>query len=92
MTYSFVPYIAIKALCRVTGAASTLSNLRPIHLPILAAAASVTAAFAGTAVLMLFGLFPAGTFLADFSSWALGDFLGSFAVVLICLTITKLAR
>ena len=87
MAYSaitgFVPYAAVQGSCRVAGISRDLGTLRPIHLPLLAAAVSVAGALAYTAALVAFGRFAAGDFVADATAMAAGDFLGCFSVVML---------
>ncbi|WP_374333106.1 hypothetical protein [Aestuariivirga sp.] len=77
----FVPYATVLAICRVAGISRDLGTLRSIHLPLLAAAVSVTGAFAYAGALVAFGRFNAESFLPDATAMAAGDFLGCFGVV-----------
>lgn len=77
----FVPYATVQVTYRATGISRDLGTLRAIHLPLLAAAVSITGALAYTAALVIFGRFDIGNFLPDVTAMAAGDFLGCFAVV-----------
>jgi hypothetical protein len=87
LTYSaiagFIPYATILGFCRTARISHDLSTLRPIHLPVLSAAVSVTGGVAYTAALAAFGRFDPAQFLPDASAMVAGDFLGCFAVILL---------
>lgn len=84
-TYSliagFIPYATVMGFCRLSGVSRDLATLRPIHLPLLSAAVSVTGALAYASALTAFGRFEESHFLSDATALAAGDFLGCFAVV-----------
>lgn len=77
----FVPYATVAGVCRAYGIAPDLRRLRSSHLPLLAAAVSITGAASYTIALVAFGRFPAQHFLSDVTAMAAGDFLGCFAIV-----------
>jgi hypothetical protein len=87
LTYSlvagWVPYAAVQVTCRAAGISRDLATLRSIHLPVLAAAASISGAIAYTAALAAFGRFSRENFLPDATAMAAGDFLGCFCVVVL---------
>lgn len=77
----FIPYVTVLAVCRMARISRDLSTLRSIHLPLLAAAVSVTGGLSYTAALVGFGRFDAARFLPDVTAMTAGDFLGCFAVI-----------
>lgn len=77
----FIPYATVQVMCRIAGISRDLGTLRSLHLPLLAAAVSITGALAYVAALVAFDRFDAGNFLPDVTAMAAGDFLGCFAVV-----------
>jgi NAD/NADP transhydrogenase beta subunit len=76
-----IPYATVLATCRVAGVSRDLGTLRSIHLPLLAAAVSLTGALTYAGALVAFGRFDTESFLPDATAMAAGDFLGCFAVV-----------
>jgi len=76
-----VPYATVQVTCRATGISRDLGTLRAIHLPLLAAAVSITGAMAYAMALVAFDRFDIANFLPDVTAMAAGDFLGCFAVV-----------
>lgn len=79
----FVPYATVYTVCRAANVSRDLRTLRAFHLPLLAAAVSVTGALAYTGALTAFGRLDAGLLLQNFTAMTAGDFLGCFAVVLL---------
>lgn len=81
----FVPWLAVKAFCRVAGIEGSLQQLKPIHLPLLALTVSIAAPLAFNLHFLFNGRAEAGQFLHNFTGMAVGDFLG-------CLIVSVLAR
>lgn len=80
---SVIPYATILFVTRLASISRDLSTLRPIHLPLMAAAVSVTGGLSYTAALASFGRFEPAQFLLDATAMSAGDFLGCFTVVLL---------
>lgn len=78
---AFVPYIVVKAFSRFFEISSSLAELKPIHLPILALAASITTPLAFNFQFLLAGRQPSELILTNFSAMAFGDFVGCLLVV-----------
>lgn len=79
----FVPYATLQGFAGIAGISRDLGTLRSVHLPLLAAAVSITAALANSVALVAFDRFTADNFLTDVTAMAVGDFLGCFAVVVL---------
>ena len=78
---AFVPYLLVRACSRYFGISSSLMELKPIHLPILALAASIATPLAFNFQFLLAGREPSGLFLTNFTAMAFGDFAGCFLVI-----------
>lgn len=78
-----VPYATVIAACRAAGITRDLRSLRSIHLPLLAAAVSLTGALAYAGALTAFGRLDSDLLLQNVTAMSAGDFLGCFAVVLL---------
>lgn len=79
----FVPYLTLRAVQWLLRIDENLSSLKPMHLPFLAIAASVTAPLAFNSQFIATGLKQHETFLHNLTAMALGDFLGCLVVLII---------
>lgn len=79
----FAPYAAVVLVRRIAGVGKNLQSLRAGHLPLLAAAVSISSALAFNLAFAAFGRMPEGTFLSGFTAMAAGDFFGCLAVVVL---------
>lgn len=77
----FAPLLTVRAFCRIAGIESSLLQLRPIHLPLLALAVSVVTPLLFNLHYLLEGRETPGAFLVNFTAMATGDFLGCFLVI-----------
>ncbi|PZF78646.1 hypothetical protein DK847_02245 [Aestuariivirga litoralis] len=87
-----IPYATVLAVCRWANVSRDLRSLRAIHLPLIAAAVSITGAASYAAALVRFGRFDAASFLPDVTAMMAGDFLGCFAVVLLVRLVIAIRR
>ena len=78
---AFVPYIVVNICVRYFGISSSLTELKPIHLPVLALAVSLTTPLAFNNLFLLAGREPPELFLTNFSAMAFGDFVGCLLVI-----------
>ena len=78
---AFVPYLVIRACSRYFGVSSSLLELKPIHLPVLALAVSLTTPLAFNFQFLLAGRKPPELFLTNFTAMAFGDFVGCLLVI-----------
>ena len=78
---AFVPYLVVRACSRYFGVSSSLLELKPIHLPVLALAVSLTTPLAFNILFLLAGREPPELFLTNFSAMAFGDFVGCLLVI-----------
>lgn len=81
----FAPFLAVKAFFRVAGIERSLTQLKPIHLPLLALTVSVVTPFLFNVLFVIMGRQTAAAFLPNFTAMMTGDFLG-------CLIVSVLAR
>lgn len=81
----FAPYLTVRAFSHAAGIGGTLSQLRPIHLPVLALAVSLVTPLLFNLHYIAGGREPAAAFLHNFTAMAAGDFAG-------CLIVSVLAR
>lgn len=77
----FAPYLTVKAFCGAAGIRSSLLQLRPIHLPLLALSVSVVAPLLFNLHFIFRGREPASEFVSNFAAMSMGDFLGCFLVI-----------
>lgn len=78
---AFVPYLVVRACSRYFGVSSSLLELKPIHLPVLALAVSLTTPLAFNIQFLIAGRKPPELFFTNFSAMAFGDFVGCLLVV-----------
>ena len=78
---AFVPYIVVNICVRYFGISSSLTELKPIHLPVLALAVSLTTPLAFNFQFLLAGRKPPELFLTNFTAMAFGDFVGCLLVI-----------
>ena len=78
---AFVPYTVVRACSKSFGVNSSLMELKPIHLPVLALAVSLATPLAFNIQFLLAGRKPQELFLTNFSAMAFGDFVGCLLVV-----------
>jgi hypothetical protein len=91
----FVPLLALRAVQRLLGVDHDLSSLRPIHLPLLALAVSVTTPVAFNIQFVALGVTQVSYLFENLSAMMLGDFLGclvALAVLRVILEIIKSFR
>ena len=81
----FAPYVTVVAFCRLAGIRGALTQLKPIHLPLLALAVSVVTPLLFSLHSLAEGRTPPHAFLHNFTAMMTGDFLG-------CLIVSVLAR
>ncbi|PZF78747.1 hypothetical protein DK847_02785 [Aestuariivirga litoralis] len=81
----FAPYFTVKAFCRVAGIKGSLTQLRPIHLPLLALAVSVVTPLLFNLHFLAEGRTQPQQFLHNYTAMMTGDFLG-------CLLVSIIAR
>ena len=81
----FAPYFTVKAFCRVAGIKGSLTQLRPIHLPLLALAVSVVTPLLFNLHFLAEGRTQPQHFLHNYTAMMTGDFLG-------CLLVSIIAR
>lgn len=81
MISGFAPYLTVRAFCRVAGIQSSLLQLRPIHLPMLALAVSIVTPLLFNLHFVLSGREPASDFAHNIAAMSMGDFLGCFLVI-----------
>lgn len=72
----FVPLLVARSCQWLLGIGTSLENLRPAHLPLLALAVSIVTPLAFNIMFIAYGLKPASELLANVSAMAFGDFLG----------------
>lgn len=72
----FVPLLVARGVQRALGVDHSLSNLRPLHLPLLALAVSIATPLALNLQFAAQGLKPVGEMWSNMSAMMLGDFLG----------------
>lgn len=77
----FAPYLTVKAFCRVAGIQSSLLQLRPIHLPLLALSVSIVTPVLFNLHFILRGREPASEFAHNLAAMSVGDFVGCFLVI-----------
>ena len=70
---------------------TTLSNLRALHLPVLALAVSIVTPLAFNLMFIVYGLQPVQDLWRNLSAMALGDFLGCM-IVLVVIKVVLLLR
>ena len=78
---AFVPYLVVRACSRYFGVSSSLLELKPIHLPVLALAVSLTTPLAFNILFLLAGREPSELLLTNFTAMAFGDFVGCLLVI-----------
>ena len=78
---SFVPYIVVRTCSRFLGINSSLLGLRPIHLPVLALAVSLTTPAFLNFEFLLAGREPSDLFVKYFTAKVFGDFVGCLLVI-----------
>lgn len=81
----FAPYVTVRLFSRLAGIEGSLTQLRPVHLPLLALAVSLVTPLLFNLHFLLTGRTPPAAFLPNFTAMAMGDFLG-------CLIVSVLAR
>lgn len=81
----FAPYITVRAFSRLAGIEGSLTQLKPVHLPLLALSVSVVTPLLFNLHFLLSGRTPPDAFLHNFTAMMTGDFLG-------CLLVSVLAR
>ena len=81
----FAPYFTVMAFCRLAGIGSSLAQLKPIHLPLLALAVSFVTPLLFILGHIAEGRTPPDAFFHNFTAMMTGDFLG-------CLIVSILAR
>jgi hypothetical protein len=77
----FMPLLTIMAMQRYLGIRKNLAELKGWHIPLLAFACAVTSAFASSLAHLYFETDSTG-FMARFATKAVGNFLGTWAVLL----------
>ena len=78
---AFVPYIVVRACSKSFGISTSLLQLKPIHLPVLALAVSLTTPLAFNIQYLLAGREPPELFLTNFTAMAFGAFVGCLLVI-----------
>ena len=78
---AFVPYLVVRACSRYFGVSSSLLELKPIHLPVLALAASLATPLAFNFQFLLAGRKPPELFPTNFTAMTFGDFVGCLLVI-----------
>ncbi len=78
---AFVPYLVVRACSKPFGVSTSLLELKPIHLPVLALAVSLTTPLAFNIQYLLAGREPPELFLTNFTAMAFGDFVGCLLVI-----------
>ena len=78
---AFVPYLVVRACSKSFGISTSLMELKPIHLPVLALAASLATPLAFNFQFLLAGRKPPELFLTNFTAMAFGDFVGCLLVI-----------
>jgi hypothetical protein len=78
---AFVPYLVVRACSKSFGISSSLLGLRPIHLPILALAVSLTTPAFFNFQFLHAGREPPESFFSNFTAMAFGDFVGCLLVI-----------
>ena len=81
----FAPYFTVMAFCRLAGIRGSLTQLKPIHLPLLALAVSFVTPLLFNLHFLVEGRTQPQAFLHNFTAMMTGDFLG-------CLIVSILAR
>lgn len=81
----FAPYFTVRAFCRVAGIKGSLTQLRPIHLPLLALAVSIVTPLLFNLHFLAEGRTQPQQFLHNYTAMMTGDFLG-------CLFVSIIAR
>jgi hypothetical protein len=81
----FAPYLTVLAFCRLAGIRGSLTQLKPLHLPLLALAVSFVTPLLFNLHYLAEGRTPPQAFLHNFTAMMTGDFLG-------CLVVSILAR
>lgn len=77
----FMPLLTLLAMQRYLGIGKNLAELKGWHIPVLAFACAVTSAFASSLAHLYFET-DGTAFLARFATKAVGNFLGTWAVLL----------
>lgn len=88
----FVPLLAARACQKLLGIGSSLENLRPVHLPILALAVSIATPLAFNLMFLAYGLKPLAELPRNVSAMALGDFLGCMIALMAAMLVLMLLR
>ena len=76
-----MPYLVVGAFSKSFGISTSLLQLKPIHLPVLALAASLATPLAFNFQFLLAGRKPPELFLTNFTAMAFGDFVGCLLVI-----------
>lgn len=78
---AFSPLLMVILFCRGAGIQRSLTDLRPLHLPLLSLCLSLFTPLLFNIFFVLSGIHPLGTFMTDYSGMATGDFLGCTIVI-----------
>jgi hypothetical protein len=89
---AFVPYACVAAFRKVTGLSAELTNLRAQHLPLLALAVSIATPLCYNVQFLLAGREVWENLPGSFLAMALGDFLGSFLLLLLAFAAIRFMR
>lgn len=77
----FAPYLTVKAFCRLAGIGSSLLQLKPLHLPLLALSVSIVTPVLFNLHFLLRGRETLDAFPQNLAAMVMGDFLGCFLVI-----------
>lgn len=92
LVVGFSPFAALVAARNWLKIDSNLTTLKPLHLPVLALAASIASPFCLNVAFVVFGRKPIGEFLQNVSAMALGDFCGILLVIALVFLAIKFVR
>lgn len=88
----FAPYFTVMAFCRLAGIRGSLTQLKPIHLPLLALAVSFVTPLLLNLHFLAEGRTQPQAFLHNFTAMMTGDFLGCLIVSILARVVLALGR